>query len=163
MPTYTLAFSNIDTGGTADAYKTIAALIASATAGYKARLRRLVVTPADDSPADANINVRINRIDDVSAGGAGTATAVTAANMGRPLSDQRDGVITGARNYTAEPTAYNTEPLWQASFNSRGGLTYEWGIDDAPVINNDQLLGLLASPTASAARTLSGCMTFEEI
>ena len=163
MPVYTLPFSNVDTGATADTYKTIAAIIAGATAGHKARLRRLVITPADDSPADANVNVRINRIDDVSAGSAGTTTAVSAANMARPISDQRDGVITGGRNYTAEPTAYVTEPVWQASFNSRGGLTYEWGLDDAPVINNDQLLGLLASPTASAARTLSGSLTFEEI
>ena len=159
---YSLTFNDVATGAAADTFKTLAALIAADTAGHRCRLRALNVGPADDGPSDLNVELKIARIADVSAGGAGTTTAVTAANMGRPESVQRDGVITGGRNYTVEPTAYETEPLWTHGMNIRGGFFKEWGVEEAPVLETDQILGLLAAPRSAAAIRLSGTLIYEE-
>lgn len=153
--------NNVACGAVADTYTTLAALIAAATTGYKARLLRLNVGPSDDSPADANISVKVARIDDVSAGGAGTKTGVAAADMGRPFSDQRDGIITGGHTYTVEPTVYG-DPVFQMDFNVRGGFFHEWDLADAPIIDNDQLLGILVAPRAASAATVSMTLEFEE-
>ncbi len=156
---FSAPFDNVASGAVADTYKTLAALVAADTAGYRCRLRSLTVGPADDAPADLNVSLKINRVDDVSAGGAGTATAVTPAPKD---SLSRAAVITAGKAHSAEPTTYNTVPLWECEINLRNSLIKEWGADDAPVINRDQLLGLLVAPRTAAAATLSGVLEFEE-
>ena len=156
-------WNNVASGASADTYTTIASVIAAAGTSYIGRVRAINVGPDDDAPADLNISVKLNRIVDVSAGGAGTATAVTAANMNRQISYTADGILTGAHTYSVEPTAYATNPIFTTSFNLRGGFFKEWGVDDAPWIWNDQLIAVLIAPRTAAAATTSGTITYEEL
>lgn len=161
MPCYKMTFDNVATGAVADTFTTLAAIVAADTAGYRARLLSLTIGPADDAPVDKNVAVKLCRVDDVSAGGAGTATTVSGANMAKADSESAASVISGGHTYTVEPTTYGTYPLWVGAFNARGGLVKHWDREDAPVIQRDQLLGLLAAPRDAAAITLSGTMEFE--
>ena len=156
---FTVNFDDVATGAVADTFsKTIAALRAAATTGYRCRLRALQIGPSDAAPADLNVGLQLQRIDDVSGGGVGTLTAATPVKKD---SLSRAAVITGGVNYSAEPTVYG-DPLWQIDINRRTGFIKEWLPEDAPVINEDQLLGLLAAPRTAAAANLSGSLEFEE-
>lgn len=159
---YTLTFSDVATGATADTFKTLAALIVADTAGYRCRIRSIAIGPADDTPQDKSVAIKLARIADVSAGGAGTKTAVAAGNLGKKDPGAADSIISGGRNYTAEPTAYETEPIWQCDVNCRGGLIKEWSAEDAPIATADMLLGLLAAPRDASAKQLSGTIEFEQ-
>jgi len=159
---YTLPFTDVPTGAVADTAKTLAALIAADTAGYRCRLRKLVVGPADDAPADLNVALQIKRVDDVSAGGAGTANSNPTPMPKDSLS--RAAVITTGVDYVTggvEPTTYGNT-MWQIDINRRNSVIVEWPVDDAPTINRDQLLGLLGAPRTAAAARLSGTLEFEE-
>lgn len=160
---YSLTFDDVVTLAVDNSYKTLAAIIVADTVGHRCRIRSLIVNPADDVPPDMNVGIRIGRIADVSGGTAGTSTAVTAGNI--PKRDPRsvDCLMSGARNYTAEPTSYETEPVFQAGFNVRGGLVKHWHDDDDEAIAAiaDQLLGLLAAPRGTTAVRLSGSIGFE--
>ena len=62
-----------------------------------------------------------------------------------------------------EPTTYESVALWQTDLNDRNGIVMEWPDgDDAPTININQGLGLLAAPRVAVASRLSGCLEFEE-
>jgi len=159
---YNLIFEDVASDAVANQFMTAAAIIASANAGYRARLRSFTIGFSDDAPVDLALCVKINRIDDVSGGGAGTKTAVTVGNMGRPHNEQRDGVISGGVDYTVEPTVYRTEELFVTDLNTRGGFSKSWGIEDAPMIDNDQILGLLVAPRSAVAIRVSGTLVFEE-
>ena len=159
---FTVDFDDVATSGTINTFKTMAALVAADTAGYRCRLRKLCVGPADDAPADLNVALQLQRVDDVSAGGAGTADSTRTPVPHDSLS--RLAVITAGEDYVTggvEPTPYGN-PLWQIELNRRNSLIVEWGEEEAPVINRDQLLGLLAAPRTAAAANLSGSLTFEE-
>jgi len=156
---YVIPFSDVATGAVADTFKTLAAAQAGDTAGYRFRLRRLAVGPADGAPLDKTVSLQLKRIDDVSAGGAGTKTSVTPEPKD---SLQRAAVCTGGENYTAEPTTYNSERLWEIGLNARASVIKEWDPEDAPVANRDQLIGLLAAPQSADAITLSGSLEIEE-
>jgi len=155
---YTVPFEEVVTSAVINTYKTIAAIVAGDTAGYRARLRELTLGCSDDSPADRALSVLLKRIDDLSGGGAGTTTAVTPVprdSLGRAA------VITAAKNYTDEPTVYGNQ-LWELELNLRISLFHEWPQDLAPIVNRDQLLGLLCAPRTANAATLSGSLVFEE-
>lgn len=160
---YAVNCDDVATGAVADTFKTLLAIIAADTAGYRARLLKLIVGPSDDTPQDLNVALRLNRVDDVSAGGAGTANSNPTP---RPIDSlSRAAVITAGEDYItggAEPTTYGTVPIWQAEMNRRNTLIQEWVPDEAPVINRDQLLGLLAAPRTAAAARLSVSFEFEE-
>jgi len=162
MPSYKMTFDAIATGAVADTYKTLCAIVAADTAGHRARVMSITIGPADEAPVDKNVAVKLARVDDVSAGGAGTPGAsVSGANMGKVDSESVASTITGGRAYSAEPTVYGTEPLWAGAFNARGGIIKHWDREDAPVIQRDQLIGLLAAPRDANAITLSGTIEFE--
>jgi hypothetical protein len=155
---FSVLVANAATGSSADAYTTMLALVAADTQGYRCRLTKLAVGPDDDSPADVNVAIAIKRVDSVSGGGAGTGTAVT------PLpkdSESRAAVITAKHTCTVEPTVYGTA-LWALSFNKRTGFVVNWLPEDAPVINRNQLLGVLAAPRTAAAAYLTITAEFEE-
>jgi hypothetical protein len=159
MPKFVVPFDNVATGAAADTYKTMAAIRVADTAGHRVRLRALHVGPADDAPVDKCLAIKISRVADVSAGGAGTSTAVTPA--------KKDVASTAAlasagKNYTVEPTTYETEALWQGAINSRGAISMVWSADDAPVVGQDALVGVLMAPRDAAAVTVSGSLEFEE-
>ena len=160
---FSLTFDAVDTGAAADTFKTIAALIAADTAGFRCRLRSLSIGCSEDAPVDEPMAVQLKRVSDVSAGGAGTADS-------NPTPAPRDtlqvaSIITTGEDYITggvEPTAYATEPVWAFEFNLRNSFIKHWEPDDAPIINRDQLLGLLATPRNATARELSGTLEFEE-
>ncbi len=159
---FTVNFDNVATSATGDLFKTMAALIAADTLGFRCRLRKLMIGPSDDAPADLNVAVQIKRVDDVSAGNAGTADSNPTAVPHDSLS--RAAVITTGVGYLVggtEPTTYGL-PLAQFELNRRATAIVEWDADTAPVIGRDQLLGVLAAPPTAAAALLSGSLTFEE-
>ena len=66
-------------------------------------------------------------------------------------------------NYTVEPTVYEDDPVWQLDINRRMGFIKQWLPEDAPVINDEELLGLLAAPRLTEPLTgLSGSLEFEQ-
>jgi hypothetical protein len=155
---FTVPFEEVATGAVANTYKTIAAIRAADTAGYRFRLRRLQLGNSEDTPQDLAVGIALKRVDDVSAGGAGTSTAVTPLQVD---SLSRAAVCTAGKNYTVEPTTYGN-PLWEMELNCRNSLDIVWTEEEAPVVNRDQLLGLLICPRTAVARTFSGCLEFEE-
>jgi len=158
---YTLPFDNKVTHATADTYLTVASLIVPDTAGVRCRIRSLTVGPAQDSQTDIPYAIKIDRIDDVSAGTAGTKTAVAVADIGKKDPGAPNSTVSGGVAYTVEPTTYNGEPLWLSAQNDRGTLIKEWGPEDAPSADADMLLGVLMAPRTSVAITVSGCIEFE--
>ena len=161
MPRYTLEFDDIATGAVANTYKTLASLLVADTAGHRCRLRALTVGPADDSPPDVNIGLQLNRVSDISAGSAGTSTAVSGANMAKRDPGSLDSIVTGGIDHSAEPTTYDTEPVWAGAINARGAIVKEWGEAEAPIATQDMLLGLLVAPRTAAAVRCSGSLEFE--
>ena len=163
MPVIKIPFKDVATGAVADTYKTIAALEIADNQENRYRLTKIVVGPADSTPQDANVSLSIKRINDVSAGGVGTAgTTIAAAAI--PMADDKQTPpvdLEGNSNYSAEPTAYEANEQWHGAMNGRGALIENLAPNDAPVVKRDQLLGLLAAPQTAAAMTLSGCLTFE--
>ncbi len=163
MPFIKVPFKDVATGAVADTFKTIAALEIADNQENRYRLRKIVVGPADGTPQDANVSLSIKRINDVSAGGVGTAgTTIAAAAI--PMADDKQTPpvdLEANSNYSAEPTAYETHEQWHGAFNGRGALIENFAPNDAPVVKRDQVLGLLAAPQTAAVFTLSGCLTFE--
>ena len=163
MAKYAVHFTNTATGAVADTFKTMLAIIAADTAGHRARLLKMVVGPSEDAPVDLNVGLQLQRVDDVSAGGAGTAGSnPTPAKMD---SESLATVITAGEDYVTggvEPTTYGTVPLWVGDMHYYNTIIQEWAPEDAPVIQRDQLLGLLAAPRTAVARSLSGYFEFEQ-
>jgi len=161
MGVYSLTFNDVDSGAVADTFKTMAALIVPDTAGNRFRLLGFNLGCAENSPVDEIMAVKLHRIADVSAGTAGTAgSTVSAANMAKFDPGSVASIISGKLNYSAEPTAYETEPLWFGEFNLRGVLQWQF-LDKPPIFTQDSHLGLLASPRTATARKLTGTLIYE--
>lgn len=159
---YVLSLDDIASLAGSDVYTTIGSIIVPDTAGVRARIRMLSIGPSDDAPGDLNLSLKIARIADVSVGGAGTLTAVSAGNMGKLDPDQTDAPFSGGVAYTAEPTTYeSSEPLWMGSMNDRGGIQMYWDANDAPRATRDMLIGLLAAPRTAQAIKITGSMLVE--
>lgn len=161
---YALTFNAIDTGNVAGTFKTMAALIIANTAGLgRVRLRSLQLACAEDTGdmGDKLIAVQVKRIDGVTTSGTSGST-VSAANMPKMDPDcDRDAPASGALNYSAEPTTYETEPLWQFEFHMRTGFIKYWDAEDAPHIHIDSILGVLCAPRDAVAVKVSGTLEFE--
>jgi len=166
MPRYALPFENISTSASASTYKTLAALLLADTAGLRIRLRSLAIAAAA-TPTDATLAVQLKRVADVSAGGAGTPNAtITTANIPKADANQANSPASGGTDYLTggvEPSTYETNALFQMEFNSRGGLIKEWPPSEGPMLNADQLLGLLVTNRAAAAVAVSGTLEFETV
>lgn len=161
MPRYFLNSGDVATGATADTFTTLLALIVPDTAGYRCRLRRLKVTPASANPVDDNCRIQVKRIADVSAGTAGTKTAVAGSAIAKQDTDAADSVVSGGVSYTVEPTTYETRPIFEAGFNMRGGLDHRWTAEEAPMFLRDQLCGILGANQDNAALDLNILVEFE--
>jgi hypothetical protein len=160
---YVLPFEAVALSATAGTYKTLAAIIVPDTPGVRVRVTALNIGPGNANPPDTDIEVKLNRIDDVSGGTAGTTTAVSAANMGKKDSGAPTCTVSGAVNYTAEPTVYNTtEPQYRLGMNARASAIKEWiDPDDMPKGGADQLIGLLAASRDTTQPKISGSIEFE--
>ncbi|MEK6798959.1 MAG: hypothetical protein AABZ12_08355 [Planctomycetota bacterium] len=157
---YTLPFDDVSTGAVADTYKTIAALIVANTAGHRCRVRKISVGFSDNAPADRNVGLRLQRIASLATAGTPGST-LSGANMPKKDTGSIDSLVTGARNYSVEPTTFETEPLWEMDINDRSGLVMEWGEEEAPRAIQNQYLCVRAAPRAAAASALSGTIEFE--
>jgi len=160
---YSLPFDDLATSASANTFKTMIAMISADVAGRRFRVRSLQLGFADDTPADTNLCIQMKRIADVSAGTAGTAgTTLSAANVPKKEPTVADTVVTCKRNYSAEPTAYEAEALFETELNARGSIIKEWSEVDAPVAGQDMHIGLLVAPRNAAARQVSGSIEFEQ-
>jgi hypothetical protein len=156
---YSLPFNNISTGAVADTFKSIAALIVANTVGHRARIRKLTVGFADDAPADRNVSIRLHRTNNATAGTAGST--ITTAAMPKKDSNSIDSLMSAGLNYSAEPTTFETHPVWQDELNDRNGLVVEWDEEQAPKVTQNQTMGFTAAPRAAFASILSGTVEFE--
>ncbi len=156
---FSIHLDNVATNAVADTYRTMLGMFASDVAGNRFKLRAIAIGGSEDAPQDLALGIQVARIDDVSAGGAGTSTAITPEQFD---SLSKASAITAGHTYTAEPTAYNTVKLFQMDINLRNSIRIEWPEEDAPVANRDQLIGILCCPRTGAARTLSLSAEFEE-
>lgn len=161
---YTASFEDFLIGAVADTFSTaIAMLIPDTTAGHRARIREISISPAVNATYDNYIAIKIARVEDVSAGTAGTAGAtIAAADMNRMDPDGRIPFWTCPIEYSVEPTAYDAKEVWGAGMH--GYMTYEhyWEEKMAPVALRDQLLGVLLAPRAAADGAFSGTITMED-
>ena len=133
---------------------------AADTAGYRFRVRSIQIGCSEDTPVDESLLVALKRVDDVSAGGAGTPAASPTPTQLDSLS--RASVMAGGTDYVGgEPTTSGTA-LFEIDLNGRNSLVKEWSPEDAPVANRDQLIGLLVAPRTANAREVTGSIEFEE-
>ena len=154
---FTIPFENVLGDALADAGTTLAAAITADTAGHRCRIREIALGFADDAPADLNMGVALKRTSNV---GAGTSTSVTPEPAD---SDSLAAIVSGAIDYTAEPTTYGLA-LWAIELHRQNSLIKEWAPDDpaAPVCNRNETIGLVTTPRTAAAATMSGHIVFEE-
>ncbi len=150
---------------TINTYITFLAFIAADTAGHRFKLLGLSFGVSEDAPVDETFSVLVKRIADLSAGGAGTKTAVAAANLSKQRSNQTAGNITGAIDYTVEPTAYETYALpgCMFEFNSRGTIWVPIPENIQPEFERDQVCGILVAPRVATSRNLSVGAVIEEL
>lgn len=166
MPNFSLPFEALATGVTLDVYKTMAALIVDDTQGHRIRVRGFHAFAADPNPLDHNMGVRLDRIADLSAGSEGTPGGspdpVAKADMPHHDPGSVDSLVAGERNYSVEPAAFETEPLYVGGFHMRGGLINERFDDDEKyVCTRDMLIALRFAPRASVEMLVSGVILFE--
>jgi hypothetical protein len=157
---YSLTAEDVDTGAVADTFTTMLALIAGATAGHRGRLLQLTVTPAGNAPADLNIACQVNKTDQTTAGTPGATT--TSANIPRGDPAQRDSIMSGADEYSVEPTNYDTKASWAADFNLRGGLDHAWAPGEGPAWGPSETLGIRLAPRTAAAHAVTVAVLWEE-
>ncbi len=156
---YTVPFELVATSVTKDADKTICAIRAADTLGHQCRLIRLGVSCGNDTPVDRAVRVALLRVDDVSAGGAGTSTAVTPIPAD---SLSAAALITAGKNFTVEPTTYGIANYLN-EINLRNTIDQIWTPDDGIIVRRDQLLGVVCAPRQAVAEEISGFMEFVQI
>ena len=162
-PRYSVSWSDVASGAVADAYVTQAAMRVAATTGLRARLIGFGIGMSDNSPTDKPLSCRINRIDDVSAGGAGTRTTIAVGAVFKwGSSRQPNSPATGEITYTGEPTAYIASPNWGPvwEINDRGLIMLPGSF--SPIdCEEDQIVGLLLAPRNAVAIRTSGFLMWE--
>ena len=152
---FVVHFDHLTTEAAADTPQTVAAVFTADTAGHRCRIREIGLGCSEAAPVDLMIGVSIKRTSIV---GAGTTTAVTPEKCDT-LS--LASIISGAKNYTDEPTTYGLA-LWAIEMHLQSTLLEKWNAEDAPVCNRKELLGLVVTIRTAAARDLSGYVKFEE-
>ena len=158
---FSLPFEVIETGAVADTFKTLAGLIVPDTAGYRCRIRKLVVGFGDDAPSDRNVAIALRRVPDVGGGSDGSFTPVAVVNIPHADPESIDSLIPGGRNWTVEPNDYETEHLFVDDLNDRGGIVMEWDEEDAPKALRDMLIAVCGAPRTANASKITGTVEFE--
>lgn len=160
MPFFCTTVDGLETGATANTYKTILSLKMGATAGHRARLRRLVVTGGGGAPQDLQASIRLRRSNNTTDG---TSTAVSTDTIGKKESASvASNVAAIGKNFSAEPTAIENGILDGASLNCRVGVVLEWNEDNAPVWINNQALLIQAAPGEASTARLQASPEWEE-
>jgi len=157
---YRIKVDSLATGTSANTYKTILGLKLPDTAGYRARLRRLIVGGGGAAAEDLQVSLRLRRTGNTADG---TSTAVNVNTIGKADGDSVASRISAiGKNYTAEPTTYETGAVAGGTINTRATLILEWSPDDAPVWGPNQTLGLEAAPGSASAAHLEATAEWEE-
>lgn len=158
---YSIPFKGT-TGASAGTYKTMAAVNVPNTAGLRIRVRAVSIGPADTAPNDRNWSVALYRVASVSSGSAGTpGTSIAAASIPKKDTSGPDSIAGGGTIYSAEPSTFEGNPLWQDDCNDRGGIIKEWDQNGAPKAIANQLMALRVAPRTANAAEISGTMEFE--
>ena len=152
---FTVSFDHVTTEAAADTPQTVAAVFTADTLGHRCRVREIGLGCAEAAPVDLMIGVALKK---TSIAGAGTTTAVTPEKCDL-LS--LASIISGAKNYTDEPTTYGLA-LWAVEMHLQNSLLEKWNAEDAPICNRKELLGLVVTIRTAAGRDLSGYIKFEE-
>ena len=152
---FTVSFDHVSTEAAADTPQTIAAVFTADTLGHRCRIREIGIGCSELAAVDLYIGLAIKRTSIV---GAGTTTAVTPVKCD---SLSLASIISGAKNYTDEPTTYGIA-LWACEMHLQNTLLEKWSAEDAPVCNRKELLGLVVIIRTAAIRDLSGYIKFEE-
>jgi len=159
---YTIPFENVALGASGT-YKTLANVISDDTAGHRFKLIRLAVGPSNATPPDLDGNFQVKRIADTTAGTTGTAgTSISAANIPKKDTQSIDALFSAGTGYSAEPTAYETNPIHQFGVNAHGAYIKDWEADgeDPPKFHQNQSCGLLGT-SRGAAFNVSGELEVE--
>lgn len=158
---YTVPFPAVTISAVANTFKTVVEIIVPATA--RCSIVRVCVGPADATPLDMNVVVKLNR----NSGALGTGgTAIAAANIPKSDPAGRDALCSARIAPGGEPATYETYGEMILGYNDRGGI-------DHPFMSEDQepkavggatvSFGLQAtSMIAGTARVLSGYVAFRE-
>lgn len=160
MGVYAIKVEGIATGASANTFKTLLGLKLANTAGHVARLRRLVVGGGGGAAQDLQVSIRLRRTDN---NADGTSTAVNVNTIGKHESEQIASVVSAiGKNYTVEPTNYETEMLGGGALNTRGGLVLEWAPGEGPRFGKNQTLGIEGAPGSATAANLEIALEWEE-
>ena len=158
---YTASAEDVATLATDNLYKTFLLIRNPNTAGMRFRLRRLRLTPADNSPHDLHRGVRIMRIDDYAGGTAGTSVStISAVDMPKkdtngPIADQLADV-----DFSVEPTVFSST-LFTDGINVRGGIPIWWEEEEAFKFAFNQACGILLAPRGTTIARLNVHAGFE--
>ena len=152
---FTVSFDHVTTEAAADTPQTIAAVFTADTLGHRCRIREIGIGCSEVAAVDLYIGLSLRKTSNV---GAGVTTAVTPVKLDN-LS--LASIISGAKNYTTEPTTYGI-PIWAIEMHLQNSLLEKWNAEDAPVCGRNELLGFVVTIRTAAARDLSGYIKFEE-
>lgn len=137
------------TGSSANTFKTMLAIICANTAGHRGELRWISIGGGGGAPQDYQARLRINRTSNAGAGTPGSSP--TPAKMDP---NSLASILTAGDLYSAEPTTYETVPLYEVGFNSRGGHSFSWPVGRGIKFGINQTLGILVAPSEAAAINL---------
>lgn len=158
---FTIPFGDFAAGsGSANTFITCALAITADTTGHRCRLLEFGVGPAAAAPVDLNISVRISRILNYSGGGTGTAGSNPTPMAKDPAALAT--VVTAGIKYTAEPTAYESNPLWQLDVNLRTAFLEKDLPEEGFIIIPNQAIGLLVAPRSANVPDISGFLKLEQ-
>ena len=157
---YKLKVEGIATGAVANTFITLLGLKLPDTAGYRARLRRLVVGGGGGAPQDLQVSLRLRRADNTTDG---TLTAVGVNTIGDARGDSVASRISAiGKNYTVEPTTFENGTLGLGVMNTRATLVMEFGPDEAPEWGPNQTLAVEGAPGSATAANLEIAAEWEE-
>jgi hypothetical protein len=154
---FTVPFDHLTTLAAADAIQTIASVFTADTLGHRCRIREIGLGCSEAAPVDLMIGVSLARTSNV---GAGTTTSVTPEKCD---SLSLASIISGAKNYTVEPTTYGLA-LWAMEMHLQSTLLekFGWTAEEAYPCNRNELIGLRVTIRTAVTRDLSGYIKFEE-
>jgi hypothetical protein len=156
MAHYAVTAYDVATGAVVDTFKTMLSMISANTDGHRGELQFFSVCGAGGDPQDIQVTCRINRTNNATAG---TSTAVTPTSLDP---DSLATVITSGKNYSVEPTTYESSFALEAAFNARAGFTWSAPRGMGIKWKKNQTLAILCTPGTATATTLNLTAHFEQ-
>jgi len=155
MPRFSLTFEDF---ATSTAFKTMLLINADA-AGERAEVQEVIVTGSGiTAPADTAHTACLQRLDATTAG---TGTAQTPEELD---AQGAAAAVAGTVNFSAEPTAYQGQPIVRFGFNQKGGMRWAVPRGLGVLIHNAVAAASKAGVKlkSSAAGKVEGTLIWEE-